>query len=125
MSDGPAPGDHQALGNQFKNEDADPTPPLRYINEGQVASFARTCVQAMCVYIAGRGWVAEDTANLLLTVGAPAVVFVAVTTYGLVKQSDWNILRRAAKVPTVSSVIVTEPRVAASVPSPKVKSVFQ
>jgi hypothetical protein len=108
------------MADEIGMEAPDPTPPLRYINEGQVASFARTCIQAVCVYAVGRQWVAEDTANLVLTVGAPALVFIGVTAYGLVKQSDWNILRRAAKVPSVAKVVVTDSDVADSVPDPRV-----
>jgi hypothetical protein len=111
----------EPLTRQFPEPDPpDPTPPLRDWNPAMSESFFRTVVQALCVWAASKGWIAADTSTMLMVVIPSVLVFLATTAWGLSKQTDWSILKRAAQTPNVRQVVVADPIVAESVPDPKV-----
>jgi hypothetical protein len=57
----------------------------------------------------------------MLAIILPAIViFIVTTAWGLLRQSDWAVLKRAAETPNVQKVVVTDSKVADSVPDPRV-----
>jgi hypothetical protein len=94
----------EPLTRQFPEPDPpDPTPPLRDWNPAMT-----------------QGWIAAETSTMLMVVIPSVLVFLATTAWGLSKQTDWSILKRAAQTPNVRQVVVADPVVAESVPDPKV-----
>jgi|SRR5215204_5952319 len=89
---------------------------LRSVNPEQMAAFGRTIAQTLAGIIATQFALDEAYAGTI----ASALVWTAITWWGVWARKDKNLLASAANVPTIKAVVTSSPEVAAKVPDPKV-----